>query len=113
MVVTSQVKKSSFTPNKSASVGSSAGSAKGGFVPRGGSNANGAEQAERKTSHYAYTLETDAEGKLVKDENDKVMKSFISTDVLQVYENEFNIALNVLGPLPTGKIYLAKHKART
>lgn len=100
---TQQVKKSTFSANKPAS-------AAGGGV-RSGSKSNDGTM-ERKTSHYAYTLETDAEGNLVKDDNGKVLKSFISSDVLQVYENEFSTKLRVLGPLPTGDIFIAKHKAK-
>ena len=98
----STVKKSNFKGSSSSKPG----------VASSEAVASSEENLERKTTHYAYTLATDADGRILKNAEGKATKEFISSDVLQVYENEFSTKLRILGPLPTGDLFIAKHKPK-
>lgn len=71
------------------------------------SSAPQGERRESKTSHYAYVLQRDDEGKVVG-------KDYVNS--LQIFENEGKfgtyLKVRVTGPVPTDDIFIQKKRAK-
>lgn len=96
-----------FQPKKSSY------SKKPGFAPKQKNQTNESE-SKNQTSHYAYLLERDAEGNIVKDENDRPVKQFVNDMVIFENESEHGtyLKIRVVGPIPEGDIFVMRKRSR-
>ena len=84
----------------------------GGYQSRGNNQQSGGGAGDKSTAttHYAYRLPRDADGKLIKNEDGKVEKEFLND--MRIYANETQYGETLTVRTPQGDYYIARKKAK-